>query len=343
MRKLTSLLLIAPLFISTVIAAEVPALAGHIAVANRQAGTVSIIDVSQDQVIRTLELTGGELTAEPMYVVYKDNRLYVGDRANHRVVVFDSFGFNQLASISTGRGVFHMWAAANSQKLLVNNDIDNTFTIIDTNQLVPTMTVSIPDDLVDAGFKPHDIVVSDDGEQWYVSLVDGVPGNDYVLQYQNNNNYPSLTGRLEVGGDPHLFLSPVRRHELWVASQDASSLTRVNLSHFRAIRTKSIANAHGIYGVGSRLYVTNIADGGSSALNTLDARRFRLIDSDDTPQPVPHNISVTDDGQKIYITHSGSTQNTVSVFTTHTQRGLPEYLTEISVGANPFGLAFIPH
>ena len=60
-----------------------------------------------------------------------------------------------LKTIPTGRGVFHMWATQEDELLLVNNDIDKTVTVIDTNSLIVSKTLSLPSDLLASGFKPQ--------------------------------------------------------------------------------------------------------------------------------------------------------------------------------------------
>ncbi|MCL2912347.1 beta-propeller fold lactonase family protein [Shewanella corallii] len=315
---------------------------GSVAIANRADGTVSIISVGDDTVRHTLTLPAGENSPEPMYVVYKENRMYVGDRANNRVLAYDSFGFNLLAEIPAGRGVFHMWAAADAQKLLVNNDIDNTVTVIDTNSLTSKATVAMPADLVAAGFKPHDIFVSADGSSWFVSLLDGAPGNDWVVKYEVGAQGAVETARVSVGGDPHLFLNNKDR-ALLVASQDSSTVARFESRSLRLRHTADVANAHGIFARDKQVYLTNIADGGVSGLHLLHSRSLSSRDVDDTPFAIPHNIVITNDGSKLYITHSGGGSNKVSVFTLSGRKGEPELLTDVTVGLNPFGLAFIPH
>ena len=316
---------------------------GHIAVANRGIGSVSIIDTQLDVIERTLTLPQSENPAEPMYVTYKENRLYVGDRANNRVVVYDSFGFNLLAEIPAGQGVFHMWAADSAQRLLVVNDLDNTVTVIDTNTLEAIATITMPDDLTLRNFKPHDIFVSDSGNSFFVSFIDGLPGNDYVVKYWLGRNTVTEVARSEVGGDPHLFIQKSQPYQILVATQDNDSVSALSINDLSLRYQIEVPNAHGIFALDRRLYLTNISDGGVAGLQTLDARRFRVIDEDDTLFATPHNISVTDDGSKIYVTHSGATQHKVSVFKTKQGRMLPEFVTELTVGFNPFGLAYIPH
>jgi YVTN family beta-propeller protein len=319
----------------------VPDEAGKVAVANRAAGTVSIIDASTDNVVHTLTLPDTEQAAEPMYVVYKENRIYVGDRANNQVAVYDSYGYNLLTTVPAGQGVFHMWSAKNAQRLLVNNDIDNTVTVIDTNTLTVLNTLSLPADLIKLGFKPHDVFVTDNGRVAFISLVGGPEGNDYVIKLSTTHN--KELARQEVGGDPHLFISPQNRKQLYVTSQDSGTVSVLNKGNLSVKDQLRVPNAHGVFAVGRRLYVSNIAEGGATGLYTIDAKNLKVVDVDDTPYAVPHNITVTDNGRKIYVTHSGATQNKVSVYQTIPNIALPSYLGEITVEANPFGLAYIPH
>ncbi|MFN2123492.1 MAG: YncE family protein, partial [Candidatus Promineifilaceae bacterium] len=79
---------------------------GKIVVANRGSGSISVIDVATDMVLDTIDLPGAN-TAEPMYVVYSKfgDRVYVGDRANDQVVVFDADDFSIVDTVPTGSGV----------------------------------------------------------------------------------------------------------------------------------------------------------------------------------------------------------------------------------------------
>ena len=82
-----------------------------VVVANRASGTISVIDTATDTVVGIYMLPGTN-TPEPMYVVYTNvgKRVFVGDRANNQVVVFDADDFSVEATIPAGAGVFHMWA-----------------------------------------------------------------------------------------------------------------------------------------------------------------------------------------------------------------------------------------
>ena len=104
---------------------------GKIVIANRASGTISVIDAHSDTLIGTFALPAGPNAPEPMYVVHSRKRVFVGDRANSRVAVFDSRSFAVEGTIPAGAGVFHMWGDPLDRQLWVNNDIDKTATVID--------------------------------------------------------------------------------------------------------------------------------------------------------------------------------------------------------------------
>ena len=124
---------------------------GKMVIANRASGTISVIDVASDRVIGTYALPAGSKTPEPMYVVYSRDRVFVGDRANNRVAVFNPRTFVVETTVPAGAGVWHMWADPFNLQLWVSNDIDKTCTVIDPGALQIRATAPIPADLVSAG------------------------------------------------------------------------------------------------------------------------------------------------------------------------------------------------
>ena len=133
--------------------------AGNIVVTNRSSGSISVIDTKIDEVTGTYQLPAGPNNPEPMYVVFdkRSQRAFVGDRANNQVVVFRATDFSVETTIPVGQGVFHMWADKLGKQLWVNNDIDNTTSVIDLGSLQVIATVPTPADLVSMGGKPHDV------------------------------------------------------------------------------------------------------------------------------------------------------------------------------------------
>ena len=317
---------------------------GKIVVANRADGTISIIAAKTNEIIDTVALPDGENPPEPMYVVYSSakNRVFVGDRANNRVVVFDAHDFSVEGSVDAGAGVFHMWADGRNRQLWVNNDIDNTSTVINPRTLEVLATVPTPADLVAQGGKPHDVILAPFGSFAYVTIV-GVPGEfDYLVQY-NTRTFQEVN-RAPVGKDPHVSLA--RQHNrLYVPSQNSNVVIVLNRFTLEEVTRLDVPGAHGaaMSRNGKVFYTTNLPNGGTDGLYAINTRTNAIIGEPvDTPYPVPHNLALTDNGRKLFVTHSGGTADKVTVYTVSKHNPVPVFAGEVTVGLNPFGLAFVP-
>jgi DNA-binding beta-propeller fold protein YncE len=313
---------------------------GKVVVADRASGTISVISTKSDELAATIDMPDG---GEPMYVFYSpiERRVFVGDRANDRVVVFDAKTFEVDGFAQAGQGVFHMWGHTGLGQLWVNNDIDNTSSVIDLRTLETIATVPTPGDLVAMGGKPHDVIVGPNGYYAYVSFV-GVSGpEDYVVQYDTRTFRE--VGRAAVGDDPHLSLTP-QTEFLYVPSQGGNAvhvLDRLTMTHVETIAAPG-AHGAGMPINGMTFYTTNLPGGGTDALFAMDTQSLEVIGEADSPYPVPHNIALTPDGRKLYLTHSGATNDKVTVYRTNSVTGLPTLVGEVTVGLNPFGLDHVP-
>ena len=318
--------------------------AGKIVVANRNSGTISVIRVQSDEVMATIDLPGGEAMPEPMYVYYTPvmNRVFVGDRANDRVIAYDASSLEVEGIVPAGAGVFHMWGNAQTRQLWVNNDIDNTSTIIDMARLEVLATVPTPPDLVAAGGKPHDVILSPHGLFAYVTVLGVAGDNDYVVQY---STFPVAmeVGRAAVGKDPHVSLD---QHHPWlfVPCQNTDAVFVLDQLSLDVVQILDVPGAHGA-GMprdGRYFYTTNLPGGGTDALFVIDTTALTLVgDPVDTPYTVPHNIALTPSGRKLYITHSGANDK-VTIYQRSHGQPVPAYVGEVTVGDNPFGLAYVP-
>lgn len=318
---------------------------GSAVIANRGSGTISVIDGRTATVTGTYDLPMGEGDAmpEPMYVVHvpQRQRVFVGDRANDRVVAFDSRTFEVEGTAPAGAGVFHMWADGRGRQLWVNNDIDNTTTVIDPKHLTVIATVPTPADLVAMNGKPHDVILGPFGRLAYVTVI-GVDGpNDYVVQY-DTRSFQEI-GRAAVGKDPHVSLA--RQHNrLYVPCQNSDVVIVLNRFTLGMITTLDVPGAHGagMSRDGKVFYTTNLPGGGTDALFTIDTRHNTLVGEPvDSPYPVPHNIALDPSGRKLFLTHSGATADKVSVYRMSHHDPVPELVAEVTVGLNPFGLAYV--
>ncbi len=313
---------------------EAAAAGGKIVVANRGSGTISVIDVHSDRVSVPIPLPmfSGDAAPEPMYVVNTPakNRVWVGDRANDRVVVFDGNKFKLEATVSTGAGVFHMAADRAGHQLWVVNDVDRTATVIDAKKLKVIATVPMPGNLG----APHDVVLDDHGVFAYVTFL----ADAKVVQFETFTF--SEVGRADVGGSPHVIYNG-KFDELYLPSQGADAVFVLDAVDLSPVDVIDVPAAHGtiMSTNGKRFYTTNIAGGGTKGIQCIDTRLNEVVGVADTPNPVPHNLALSNDGKKLYVTHSGP-GTTVSVFRVN-DKGSPTFLRSIGVGANPFGLSAV--
>jgi YVTN family beta-propeller protein len=316
---------------------------GKIVVADRASGTISVIDVASDTVVATVPLPDGENPPEPMYVNYSTplGRVFVGDRANDRVVVFAAGDLSLLGTAPAGRGVFHQWQSPPGTQLWVNNDVDDTASVIDAVSLETIATVPMPADLVELGAKPHDVIVDPDRPVAYVTMLAAPGPNDFVIRFSTETF--EETGRAAVGKDPHLSLA-FGGEFLYVPCQNTSEVVVFDRESFEEVDRIMVPGAHGAGMTlrGDVFYTTNLPGGGEDAIFAIDTSTNELIGAPvDAPFGVPHNIAVTPDGSKLYLTHSGGSSNAVTVYTVGEDR-TPVLAGEITVGFNPFGLAFVP-
>jgi len=316
---------------------------GKIVVADRVSGTISIIDTKTDKRVDTVPLPAGDNTPEPMYVVYipTHNRVFVGDRMNDRVVVFNARDFSVETTIPTGAGVWHMWEDRSEQQLWVNNDLDKTITVIDTTTLKVITTIPIPQDLVEAGGLPHDVILDPNDTTAFVTILGITDGPGIVVKF-STETFEEID-RVEVGQDPHLALAR-QNNLLYVPCQGTSELFILNRHTLGVVDVLDIPNTHGagMAKNGKTFYTTNIAGGGMDGLFAIDTSTNTVIGVTDTPFPTPHNIALTPNAKKIYITHSGGAANQVTVYTVSQNNLDPVHIATVEVGFNPFGLTYVP-
>ncbi len=311
---------------------------GEVVVANRASGSISVLDAASGDVLGAHVLPDN---GEPMYVTATadGSRVFVGDRANSQVVVFDGNGYSVIGTVPAGAGVFHMWQDPDDRQLWVNNDIDNTATVIDPGSLTVIATVPMPADLVEAGYKPHDVVVDPTGPFAYVTLVGGET-KDWVVQF-NTHSFHEVK-RAAVGLDPHVSLTSANKY-LHVPAQNSDVVHVFQRRSLQLVTELAVPGAHGaaMSPDGSMFYTTNLPGGGADGLFAIDTASNSVIGSADTSFVVPHNVVVMPNGN-LFVMHSGGTSDKVTVHAVSAGAPVPSEVVEVMVGLNPFGLAHVP-
>ncbi|MCD0478726.1 YncE family protein [Chryseobacterium sp. LC2016-29] len=296
-----------------------------VVVANRGAGSVSFINATSNQV-STLAISG----SEPMYVVYvpTKDKIFVGDRAGKKVHIINPQTKAVESSITVGNGVFHMWADGMGKQLWVSNDVDNTISVIDLNTNTVVKTINV-------GMKPHDVFLSKDATKAYVSVFNADAAMPDKVYMYSTSDY-SKTGEANVGKDPHLYHLP-NTNKLFVACQ-SGQVYALNGSNLSVISNNAFTGAHGIFPSADQntVFATNITGQQLYSINAATGMQngMPLMALSTTP----HNIVVNEDGNKMFVTHSGGAATAVSTYTingTSLTAG-----TTITAGTNPFGLAY---
>lgn len=323
---------------------------GQIWVANRGSKTVTVIDVASNKLLDSISMPND---GEPMYVNYSGwgDVVFVGDRANDRVVAFNRMTHEPIRMIATGKGVFHQWALPKGTQLWVNNDVDRTTTVIDTKTYEPIGQIEMPHDLaampgVDGAVpKPHDVLIDPSGDFAYVSYLGFAGGADYVVRFDAHTL--KETHRAPVGKDPHLSAT-ADNDVLYVPCQETDEVVVLQRADLSEVKRLPIPGAHGagMAANGDHLYITNLPDGGDMALFVIDTATNALVSEAGVPAPMvgkPHNVAVSGDDSLVYVTHSGPDADLVSVYPISAAAPVPAGVSaQIEVGKNPFGLGFVP-
>jgi DNA-binding beta-propeller fold protein YncE len=165
--------------------------------------------------------------------------------------------------------------------------------------------------------------------------------SDYVVQFSTRTF--DEVGRTAVGKDPHLSLAN-RGRSLYVPAQNSDIVSVFDRFTLAPITDIAIPGAHGagMRTDGRVFYTTNLPGGGTDGLFAIDTRSNQVLGSVDTPYPVPHNIALTPNADKLYVTHSGGASDKVTIYSASKSEPVPNLLGEVTVGLNPFGLAYAP-
>jgi len=310
---------------------------GRIAVTNRGENTISLIDIASEDVLQIVL----DKRSEPMYVQnpLNSDEIWIGDRGRSRVLVYDSLHLRQIAEIPAGRGVFHMWSHPSLGQMWVVNEIDKTLGVMSLETKKGIATVPIPDDLAKT-HKPHDITMTP--THVIVSLLSDDKNESGWLLKISGKTYQEVD-RLEVPADPRLMHWGLEESRLYVAAQ-AGKVLQIDPESFQITGELDIPGAHGIWAneAETYLYVSNIesADGRSS-IYTIDIPTFQIVENSpaDGALPAPHNLMVSIDNDKLFVTHNTDTES-VAVFDLD-KNGIPQKARTIKTGSTPFGIMLV--
>lgn len=323
---------------------------GQIVTANRASGNLSILNEETGTVIGTVDLPTGEdnTPGEPMYMSYLNthDEIAVADRANNQVVFFDRTTYEVTGTVETGAGNFHMWATPKEDQLWVVNDIDNALTVIDPKTKTEIERIHLSESLIGPNAKPHDVILDSSGLYAYVTISQADnPTADLLLKLDTQTF--GVVESAEIGKDAHVSLA-AEHNLLYVLSQESD---RIDIFDRRETNLEKVGSlgqpgAHGVISApdGQHLYTTNLPGGGNSGLFVIDTVSNEIVGDlggVDMPFAVPHNVAITNDGEHLFVTHSGAEANAVSRFSLDNPT-LPVWESSVNAqGLNPFGLTYV--
>jgi YVTN family beta-propeller protein len=298
----------------------------RVVVTNRGAGTLSYIDPNTNQVLQTQTITG----SEPMYILYlpgKD-RIFVGDRAQNKVHIINPANQSIETSIGVGSGVIHMSADAKENQLWVANDVSLSLSVISLSNNTVIQTINL-------GIKPHDVFLSSDGSKAYVSVQPG-NGNPDSIYVFSTSSYAKLLSKA-VGTLPHIYYSAIN-NKVYIANQSGTFLVLDPTTLAESANTP-VPGAHGLvlssdekYSfigniVGDQLFIFN------NSTNTIASGPL-------TSSVIPpvHNLAVNAAGDKLFVTHSGASSQSVSTYTIQNNTLIQG--ATITTGTNPNALVY---
>ena len=272
--------------------------------------------------------------------------VFVGDRANDRVLMYDATTLDVITTLAASEGIFHQWISGAT--LAVNSDVSrqtHVYTVSATKG-EDAGTIAMPADLAaTAEAKPHDVFVSPDETSIYVTYI-GFTDKSYVVRFTKNGANWTEANRAEVGGDSHLYLL---NDQLFVPCQDSGEVVILNPSTLAVEETLSLAGAHGITATSNHIFVGNISVDENAVVAAISTGAnpaiippASAIRPPATTEGKPHNLWFNSAGSRLYITHSGPTSHWVSTYKVSGSTVTPDS-TAIDVGGmNPFGLTFVP-
>lgn len=313
----------------------------NIVVANRGDGTLSVIDTTIDQVVRTITLPSVIGTPEPMGVIATpQNQLFwVTDRGQNAIWAFNSRNYMPLEVFAVGAGPGHTHSDPAGKALWVVNETSKSMSIFRARTLQFVKTIPIPAALAEVGGFPHDVYISNNGELAYVAI-HGLPGgSDVVLSYGAQGG--ALQQRRFVGDGPHVAFS---RGHVFVPCEGSDLVYVLDADTLDIETTLAVPSPHGatISPDKNRFYTTNIAGGGVDAIWVISTQTLSIIGGPtNSPSPQPDSVTVEENlGRRLYCTHSAG--NTVSIYRSSPTNPDPLFLKELTVGLNPHGLDYAP-
>jgi len=284
---------------------------GYIYVVNDNDGTVSIIQTSDNTVIKTVKVGDlpSSIAAEP-----NGNYVYVTNRESDTVSVIRVSNNTVVKTITVGDRPTGICADPGGDYVYVSNRYDKTVSVIRVSDNTVDLTIDL------AGREPHGIVAEASGNYVYVAN----PLYNKVSVIDRSIN--SVITTINVGELPaNIALSPNNTH-IYVTNYVGSSVTVIRLSDNTIIDTIDVGTnpeCLTVASTGKFVFVSNKSDDTVSIIKMSDNTVIGTINVGDAP------IGLTSDpeGGMLYVAnYNDSTVSIIPIINIPTYNDPPQVM-----------------
>lgn len=293
--------------------------------ANQENGTVSVIDLVRDEVVRTIPASGklGE-KIQGIAVDANEKTLFVVDAAGNALVVVDVASGAVRERVAVGHSPEGVGLAPSGKTLAVCVEDDNLVTLIDAK------TFKVTGRIPTQGKNPEHCVFSPD-EHWLLTSNENSDNVD-IIDFAKGKSIALVPTSGHPRGIAFLHKQPIA----YVVQETAGGVDVLDL---RA--RKVTATIHtGLRPAGAvaspddrRVFVTNGGDANVAVIDTADNKVAATV----AVGKRAWNMALTPDAKKLYVANGRS--NSVSVIDTQTLKPIKE----VAVGGLPWGVAIATH
>ena len=245
--------------------------------------------------------------------VSHDNKVYFSNANSNTVSVLDAKVNAITATINVGSNPFGIAVSPDDSKVYVANLDGNTVTVINavTHSVITNVTV---------GANPYGVAVSPDGSLVYVTNEGS--GSVSVISTATN----TVTATISVGSYPRGVAFSPNGTYAYVANLNSNNVSIIDVAGNYVVANRHVGNNPTGICVGSNetVYVTNTLDNTITIFNPLGVIATVAVGTS------PFGISITPDGNSVYVVNQFS--NNVSIINTTTNT----VVSTIAVGNAPY-------